>query len=243
MASYVEWDDIETPKKGGNRGSGGGGNSGKYLKFEANKTYTLRPVFKPVKFFKYYHKQDGQLRTAVTENADTCEVLQKHKADGLRRAQERRGFLAFHREDNNRLVVCELPPSGIEAFKHFKKLAKEEPGGPKGGDFKFNVVCPNGIKDRDTTYDVEFVEPKPFTEDERNFVKANKEEYSLEKIFGANSPEEIEQRLFGAQQQRQNDRPNNQGASQSQPAPQKAAAPVAVAAAPGGDDADDPFKW
>lgn len=258
MASTVEWDDIAPPKPRNSGGGGGtGGGSGKYGKFEANKEYLLRPVLKPVKFYKYYHKLDGALRTAITDDADTCVVLQKHKSSGLRKAQERRGFLAFDRNDNNKLKIWEVPPSAIEAFKHFKKLTKDpanpngkEPGGPHGGDFLFKIVCPSGQKDRDTTYVVEFAEAKPFTEEEKAFVKANKEEFNLEKIFASNTPEEIETRLLGPAPTKENNynRPRNDGGSSSasKPAvvapPKVAEKPVETVAAQSSDQ-DDPFKW
>lgn len=196
MAKFVEWDDVESPKKGGSRS--GGDNSGKFLKLEANKEYTLRPLFKPIGFHKYFNKKDGQFRTAIVEDPDKDTVRQKYSQ--LKRAQDKRAFLAFWREGGNRLKVVELPASATEAFKHFKKVAKAEPGGPDGGDFLLKVICPNGVKDRDTTYEIEFVEKKPFTEDERKFVMENvkgKEEWDLEKMFAPQSPEEIEKRLFG----------------------------------------------
>lgn len=208
MASYVEWDDVEPRKRGSSGGSGGGG---KFLKLEANKEYTLRPLFRPIEFHKYFNKQDGQLRTAIVENPDTCEVRAKYTQ--LKKAQARRAFLAFHREDENRLKVVELPSSATEAFKHYKKVAKADPGGAQGGDFLLKVICPNGIKDRDTTYEIEFQDAKPFTEEERKFVvehvkskdgKIN-DEWDLEKLFAANTPEDIEHRLFGDWQPKKRD--------------------------------------
>lgn len=249
MASYVEWDDVE-PRK---RGSGGGGNGGKFLKLEANCEYLIRPVFRPIEFHKYYNKQDGQLRTAIVENPDTCEVRAKYTQ--LKKAQARRAFLAFHRDDNNRLKIVELPSSATEAFKHYKKVAKTEPGGPGGGDFLLKVVCPSGKKDRDTTYEIEFVDAKPFTDEEKKFVFENvkpkdgtiKEEWDLEKIFAANTTEDIEHRLFGDwQPKRRNDEDGGGQQQQQQQRPATAGAASSKGAASqsnGSSNSDDPFEF
>jgi hypothetical protein len=249
MAGYVEWDDIERPQK--RTSGGGGGNKGKFARIEANKEYIFRPVFKAVRFYKYSHMEAGQFRTAIIDNPDSCTVRAQNPK--LKKASERRGFLAFNRDEDNRLQVWELPAGACEAFKHFKKLAKEDPGGPKSGDFKLKCICPSGKKDRDTTYEIEFVEPKPFTEEEKKFIMENvkgKDEWDLSKIFASHTPEEVEKRLFGPPQERKEwlspeeykkkkaAEENGGGGN----APAKPAA--AAAAAPSSKPAeDDPFQF
>ncbi len=243
MASYVDWDDVEPRKRGSSGGSGGG----KFLKLEANKEYTIRPLFRPIEFHKYFNKLDGQLRTAIVENPDTCEIRAKYTQ--LKKAQARRAFLAFHREDNNRLKVVELPSSATEAFKHYKKVAKTEPGGPQGGDFLLKVICPNGVKDRDTTYEIDFQDAKPFTEDERKFVVENvkskdgkvNEEWDLEKIFAANTPEEIENRLFGDWQPPK--RHNDDGENRSTAGAGSSSKGATQQQSKGESNAEDPFGF
>jgi hypothetical protein len=193
MSGFVEWDEVEQPKSGFNS-QGNSGNSGKFMKLEPNQTYRVRPVYKPIKFYKYYNRKDGQLRSAVTEDPQNCTV--KAKYPDLK-PQTRYACLVFDRNDENKLKILEGPQSLFNVFKHFKKVAQgAEPGGKDGGDFQIIVHCPNGKKDRNTTYECEFIENVSFTQEEKDFVKQHKEEYDLEQIFAAQSPEEIEKRLF-----------------------------------------------
>jgi len=196
MAKYLNWDDVAEPTKNSGGQRTGGKNSGKFLKAEANQTYLLRPILKPVGFFQYTYINKGQLRRARVADPENCSVRAKHPTE-LKKAQERRAFLAFDRNDANKLKIVDLPASAMEPFKHFKRLAKVEPGSAAGVEIKLSVICPNGKKDRDTTYEIEFGDPVPFTTEERKFWDENKKDYNLEEIFAANTPEEIEKRLFG----------------------------------------------
>ena len=220
MAS-IEWDDIEQPKKGFGSGkkTGGAGGSGKFMRLEPNSTNRVRPVLKPIRFHKYFNRHDGTLRSAITEDEATCTVRAKYPE---LRAQKRYACLVFDRDDDNKLKILEGPATLFDHFKKFKKLAKQDPGSNNGGDFQIKVICPSGKKDRDTTYDVEFIETVPFTDEEKKFVLDNKESYDLDEIFKAQTPEEIERILFGDGQR---------GDS------------AAVAASSSTAEANDPFKF
>lgn len=225
--AMVEWDDIEPPKKGFGSGKKSGSNAGRFKKLEANSTNRVRPVFKPIRFYKYFNRKDGQLRSAITEDPDTCTV--KAKYPDLR-AQKRYACLILDRDDENKLKILEGPATLFDNFKAFKKMAKEDPGGPKGGDFEIKVICPNGKKDRDTTYEVDFVEAVPFTEEEKNFIREHKEEYDLEEIFQALEPDRIEQLLFG-------DSDNNDSNDSEQAVASSSSSNQSTA------DDDDPFNF
>ena len=202
MADLVEWDDIEPSKKGKSSGSAG---SGKFMKLGPNTERTVRPLKKPVKFFKIGDTVDKQYRSAVIEEGDIDTIKAKYPSA---RPQQRRACLVFDRDEGNVLRILEGPVSMFDNFKHFKNISKNEPGGPQGGDFLIKTNCPSGKKDRDTTYEVEFVTPVPFTEEEKAQYGEKKEDYDLQEVYKALTIEEVEEKLYG------------QGQSQTQSTPQ-----------------------
>ena len=231
MAELVEWDDIETQKKGK---SGGGGNSGKFVKLGANTKRKVRPLRKPVRFFKVGNtNSQGRYTSAVIAESDIDMIKSKFPKVST---QQRRACLVFDRDEGNELRILEGPVSMFESFKHFKNISKNEPGGPQGGDFVINTICPNDKKDRDTTYEVEFVNPTPFTSEEKSQYEEKSKEYDLQEIYKALTIEEIEARLFGDG--------GNQNQSQSQ-AQTQSSSPSQNDGLGGGSESkdDDPLDW
>lgn len=228
MAQEVDWDEVAPPAKG--EGGGRKSNKGKFMRLEANQTYRVRPLRKPVTFWKYGNKKDGRYRSAIVEDPNNCPLTEKYPK---LRAQKRYAILVFNRDEENILQVLEGPQKMFEALRHFKKVTKNEPGGPKGGDFQIKVVCPNGIKDRETTYDVEFLDPAPFTDDEKQYYKEHAEDFSLEEIFAAKDLEEIEEILFGEGYKRRDD---------DDDASADAVTTTSSSSKSGGDD-DDPLNF
>ena len=236
--AVVEWDDIEKPQKGFGSGKSSGG-SNKFKRLEANSENRIRLVLKPVLFYKYYNHQGGQLRSGVTDDPDGCTVKAKYPE---LKAQKRYACLIFDRDDDNNLKILEGPSSLFDNFRAYKKMAKNDPGGKDAGDFLIKVICPNGKKDRDTTYEVEFIEPVPFTDEEKSFVKENLEEYNLENIFKAHSPEDLESKLFGdgktaAQREREAEYQAKQNGGSSASAQSSGGTETAKA------DDNDPFNF
>lgn len=200
MAEHVDWGDIDPGnKKSGNRKSSGG--SGIFMKLEPNSDNVVRPLGKPVAFYKYFHRhEDGSFRSAITSDPDRCTVKQTHPE---LTGSQRYAILVFDRNDDNKLKVLEGPKTIFKFFKEFYRITKKEPGGKEGADFRISVNCPNGRKDRDTTYDVEVLDHIPFTEDEKNFYRENKDNYDIKKIFASEEPEVIERKLFGSKEENQ----------------------------------------
>lgn len=228
--SMVEWDDITPPKKSSGGGRKGGG-SGKFLRLEANSMYRVRPVHQPIRFYKYYNELNGRLRTAICDNPDTCTVKDKHPD---LRPSRRYAILVLDRNDDNKLKILEGPQTIFEEFKKYYDITKKKPGGPEGGDFTINVVCPNGKKDRDTTYTVDFINETPFTSEEKSMLVEKKDDFNLPEIFKSHSAEEIETRLFDENWPPKRD--DSQAQAQSQ---------VQAQAAPKGDaqSTGDVFDW
>ena len=194
MAS-IEWDDIEPSKKGKAGGQGKfGKDDGKFMRLGANQSYQVRPVLKPVRFWKLYNEKDGKLRSAIIDDPDKSSVCATHPK--LSR-QKRYAVLVIDRTDG-KLKILEGPNSMFNNFKAFKKATSEDPGGPNGGDWKIDVNSPSGKKDRETTYDVEFLNKVALTESEKQFIREHlKEDFNLEEIFKCQTDEEAEKRLFG----------------------------------------------
>ncbi len=189
--AYLEWSDVgdSTTKR-----TGGGSNAGKFMRLEANKTYTVRPVHKPIMFYKYFNKKDGQNRNAICDNPGTCLIGEKYPE---LRASTRYAILVLDRGDDNTLKILEGPYAIFEKFKSFFDVNKDEPGGKKGIDFRIHVICPSGQKDRTTKYKIDYLDPSPFTEEEREDILSKRKDFDLIKIFASQDDDEIEKILFG----------------------------------------------
>jgi len=185
MADYVQWDSV--PKKGGS------GDKSDFLKLESGRTYKIRPVFDPVKFYKYFHKKDGRLRTAICGNPDTCPVRDRHpelKKPSLR--------FAAHIIDRNdgKVKVLEAAQSVFRPIgSSFEATGKNPGSGKDGSDWQVTV---NG-KLLNTTYDVVRLGDTPFSEEERDAIKLalDGDKKKLQKLYKVDTPEEIEEKLFG----------------------------------------------
>ena len=227
-SNMVDWEDITPAKR--NAGGKGGSGSGKFLRLEPNQMYKVRPVHRPIRFYKFYNKDaNGRLRTAICDNPDTCSVTDKHPD---LRPSRRYAIVVIDRNDGNNIKILEGPQTIFEEFKKYYDITKKAPGGAEGGDFTINVICPNGKKDRDTTYNIEFVEPTPFSKEQIETLVEKKDDFNLPEIFKSHSDEEIETRLFD-----ENWPPKKDGDSSP-------AAPAATnQAAPAAASSDEPFSW
>lgn len=244
MTSFIDWDDVDTTQRSG-KGKGGG-NSGKFMRLEANQTHTIRPVHKPVMFYKCYHKQGSQLRTAIIDN-DNSSLKEKHPQI---RPSRRFAMVVFDRDDDNKMKILEFGATIYEKFKSYKEIAGEQPGGNNGGDFTITVNCPNGKKDRDTNYEVKFAKRCPFSEEEKELItseqKAREEdkgEYDLRKIFRPVTDEEAEEKLFGEGSSDSDSSSESESESESKSDVKPKKEEAVAAAASSSDDGDDPFNW
>ena len=226
---FVDWEDVDTTTR---RKSSGGG-SGKFLRLEANKTHRVRPVHKAVMFYKIFNKVGNKLNSVCV--AEDSVIPQKYPE---LKPGRKFAIVVFDRDDENKLKILEFGSTVFEALKYYKKMTKDEPGGTNGGDFTIFVDCPSGRKDRETTYKVDFVERKEFTDEEKGRYKESKEEFSLKTIYAPLDDETAEKILFSAGD-----------GGQSQPAAQteakQTAQPVAkesVEASATSEKKDD-FNW
>ena len=185
MAEHVEWGAVPT--------SGSSGDKAGYLRFESGKKYRIRPVFDPVKFYKYFHKKDGKLRTAICENPDICPVRDKYSE--LKKPSLRFAAYVIDRADE-KVKVLEAPQSVFRPIGASFEATGNNPGsGADGSDWQV-TVSGKGLA---TTYDVAFAGQSPLTKEEREAIKEalDGDKDKLKKLYKNNTPEEIEERLFG----------------------------------------------
>jgi len=231
MADYVGWDSV--PK------SGGSNEKSEYLKLESGGTYRIRPVFDPVIFFKYFHKHDGRLRTAICADPKTCVVRDRHPE--LKTPSMRFAAYVIDRNDG-KVKILEAPQTVFRPIgSSFTATGKNPGSGADGSDWQVTVTG----KGLNTKYEVTYAGASPITAEERSMIKEamDADLEKLKKLYKNNTPEEIEEKLFG-------DLKKNEGNSQTSTvssvvhddfgdSPQAQAQAQAQAQGDGGDDFDN----
>ncbi len=216
MNGVIDWGDF-TPNSSG----GSTGDRPEFLWLKSGNTYTVRPVAKPVIFYKYFYRHaDGELRTAICEDPSTCKVRMAHK-DELETPGERFSILVIDRADG-KLKIMEFPKGVFLSIKEWWTNTQQNPGGNNGVDW---AISKTGAGKTGTKYKTTSLLPAPFTAEEQQMVLAiikdsegNNSNY-LENIYKAHTTEVIEQKLFG---------PSTKGQGQGQPAQVAQAAPAPV---------------
>ena len=67
MTSSIDWQELEVSDNGV-----------KFLKLKEGSNVRIRPLHKPVIFYKYFHKYNGKWKSAITENPSTCPIKSRH---------------------------------------------------------------------------------------------------------------------------------------------------------------------
>lgn len=189
----VDWDDI----------GGSGQKPGKgvdYLRLSSASVHMIRPVHKAARIYKYFYKpENGKLRTAICADPNTCEVRQKHPE--LDAPSERYVFRVIDRADG-KLKILEVPRTVFLSINSWAQGAKKDPGSSQGGDFQIKI---EGKGKFGTKYNTTFIQVTPFTNDEKKMIKELFEQTNVEELFKADSPEDIEKKLFGIEQEKSSD--------------------------------------
>jgi len=163
----VTWDKVERPDRSFT--SGGKSNRGKFLKLEDGKSYTIRPVHLPVEFYKFFHRHNGQVRSAVCDKqtADSVHARYPEVQASLKYA-----INVIDRADG-KLKILEGPPTIFEELRKFFDMTGDAPGSGAGGDFQISVIIPDNNDRRRTRYTVKFVGKRtPFTEEEIAMIES-----------------------------------------------------------------------
>lgn len=184
MPEIVEWSDFSNHE--GKQGQRGEINR---LRLESGKSYKVRFVGPPLQFYKYFVAG----RSAICASKDSCPVRQKYNIE----PSTRYAVNILDRNDIDPktglpvLKIMECPPMVLKPVVSWWKGAGQDPGGKAGPDFFIEVTG----KQKSTRYQVSALQVTPLTEDEKEYVKANI--YDLAKIYKAVPENEIENRLFG----------------------------------------------
>lgn len=222
MNGQIDWGDTTPGSNNSNSGKG----RVPFLWLKSGNTYTVRPVAKPVIFFKYFYQNGDKLRTAICQDPTTCSVKVAH-GDALDTPGERFAILVIDRADGE-LKIMEFPKGVFIDIKNWWQATQQNPGGDEGVDW---VIQKSGSGKMGTKYATTPTKLAPFTNEEKKMILAvikdeegNNSHY-LENVYKAHSAEQIEQRLFGEWEPRG-------AATQTQDAAPAQAAPVAPAQAP-----------
>ena len=237
-SGYVDWENIGnndkaySPKSNSNNSQE---NRPKVerLKLEAGKTYRIRPVHKPKDIWRYWNERNGKKYSAIcAENGDAI-INSKYNI----KPSLKYGLNVIDREDGI-LKVMEASPGVFRAFKEWSQAAKKSPGGKDGGDFSIKVEATPKLQYK-VKYTTTFIEPKPFTDEERAMLAKNKADtsglydelglYNLNEMYKPLPKEDIERILFGT------------GTKKDQPQAAAPSSPAATQAAPEVSNDDVPF--
>lgn len=188
----VSWSDI----------SSGGYDDSKSLSFLSLKpgnTYKIRPLGDPVIFFKVYHKNaDGSNRSAIVENPKTTDIKQRHPE--IKNVVKRFGAMVIDRSDGYVKIMEFSQTVGGHIASICEAINKNVGSSKEGYDIQITVKGnPGGIK---REFTVVPLGQTPLSDEEMTQVKEKMQgkriEEKLKEIFKSDTPEQIENKLFGA---------------------------------------------
>jgi len=165
-----------------------------YLYLKGGNTYTVRLLKDPVMMAKYFYKNKGKMRVAIISPADreTCPVRAKHMDELQNMASLRYAVRVIDRKDN-KIKVMEFPYSVYKQICEQSEHNNIDPGAKDGADFAIKVAATTGFDMYTTIFDGASV----LTRDEIALFKEYEDKTNLEKLYKVDSPEEVEQKLFG----------------------------------------------
>lgn len=175
MPDIVDWSELDSQSQRQNSSGGI-----RFLKLESGKTYELRFVGQPLKFFKYFIAG----KSAIVADDKSNIVKLKYGFD----PSVRFAINALNRADGQ-VYVVECPPSLLRDVADWGKARKTDPGGRTGANFQVVVTGKNKM----TRYKAIALDIAPFTDAEKEYLKANI--YDLNKIYKATPDDQLEDKL------------------------------------------------
>jgi hypothetical protein len=194
MAEYAQWNSIPSEENKEN------GNKIEYLKLKGGNVYQIRPVLDYIFMYKYFYANKGYTRIAICGDPLTCPVKDKHP--DLESAKKRYAAFVIDRADG-KIKVME---GGVTIFREIGSRVEingKDPGDlTDGSDWRIKVSG----EGKKTDYQVSFVEDTPLTKEERSMLKEalDGDKKMLKKIYKADTPEKIEEKLFGEWSKKEN---------------------------------------
>lgn len=182
---FVQWNEVEV---------GGSGSKTDFLRLKTGNTYKIRPLFLPVHFYKYFHKVDKKLRTAICPEEVVAVLSKKYPEDVLKKPANRFVMFVIDRADGA-VKIMEFPISVYSQFRSSFEATGKKPGsGQKGGDWQIKVAGAGF----NTTYTTTFIQDSPLSDEEKEKVKValGGDAEKLKKIYKFCTLEEAEKKLF-----------------------------------------------
>ncbi len=186
IGGSIAWGEVGVrPPGSGGQGGNGDRKNLPYLTLEEGKTFKIRLIDKPYKFFRHY-----EVIRAISPGFEKDVCWQAGHAP-----RERYAILVLDRNDENKMKLLEGGPLIFKEFKSYYELTNgKNPGGLDGPDWLISVKVPVRTKDgrqfkdkRKTEYHVMRDETAKFTKEEMAFIKENW--VDLAKQFQPTSPE------------------------------------------------------
>ena len=190
MATQVDWNSMGGEKKNTRK-------TINFLKFEAGKGKTFRPVGKAVQFVKFF--VTGKHIVVDSELKDQAAAVISAETGQDVNGKVRYAINVIDREDNQIKVL----EGGPQIFKHFANWSKGNgnvnPGGINAMDW---MIMPTGEK-LQREYTTTPIRQSTLTNDEIDRCKNKKELYSLGEIYKSIPINEIANRLHGKSSEEQ----------------------------------------
>ena len=177
-----------------NGGDKESGDRAEFLYLKKGNIYTVRLLKDPVRMAKYFYKNQGKMRVAVisADDRENCPVRAKHPEELKNPASLRYAVRVIDRKDG-RIKVMEFPYSVYKQICEQSEHHNIDPGSKDGAEFTIKVATKTGFD----MYTSIFDGASTLTNDEIALFQEYKDKTDLEKLYKIDSPEEVEQKLFG----------------------------------------------
>lgn len=175
MPELIDWADFNNKESGSGRGEI------RRLRLESGKTYKVRFIGTPLRYYKYFVAGNS----AIVADKDNCPVRTKYNIE----PSTRYAINIIDRADGL-LKIMECPATVLKPVVSWAKGAESDPGGKAGPDFFIEVTG----KAKMTRYTVSALQVTPLTDSEKEYIRANL--YDLAAIYKPTPVEELEERLF-----------------------------------------------
>jgi len=186
MASKVDWNSMGGTKSGGP----GGKKQINYLKFEAGKGKTFRPVGEAVQFCKFF--VNGKSVVVDPEFKDQAAAIISSETGQEYVGKTRFAINVIDREDNQIKVL----EGGPQIFKHFGNWSRGNNNAGPGSVNAMDWMITASGQGLNREYVTTPIRSTTLTNDEIDRCKNKKELFSLQEIYKSMPVNEIPKRLF-----------------------------------------------
>lgn len=187
MATKVDWSSIGS----GDKGHGRRRSKLQFIRFEAGKGKTFRPVGGAVEFISFFI--NGRAVAVDTPYAEEAQARLEAHSGQKHTPRTRFAINVIDREDGQIRIL----EGGPQIFKHFANWSKlnqnAAPGGKGGMDW---CVMAEG-EGLNREYSTMPVRPAPLSQAEIKLATETKEKYTLIEVFAGCPMDELVERVFG----------------------------------------------